>query len=124
MSMTISDYKSEVERSALAFLAEHFDEFGTFDDAMQAMAMGEVVHPGVFWGQACENVAQLAWEKDEVSAFFQTHLLRHDDPSWWESPICLDIALRLASLDCAATRLRDEWDVISFEREFGTEAVR
>lgn len=122
MSMTINDYKSEVKRSALSFLVEHFDEFDTFADAMQTMAMTEVVHPGVFWGQACENVAMLAWERDKVSAFFQANLPRNDDPAWWESPVSLDIALRLASLNCAATSLRDAWNVISFEREFGTEA--
>lgn len=123
MSMTINDYKSEVKKSALAFLVEHFDEFGTFADAMQAMANGEVVHPGVFWKQACENVAMLAWEKDRVSEFFQANLLRDDDAAWRESPICLDIALRLASLNCVAPSLHEAWEVISFEREFGMEAA-
>lgn len=119
MGMTISDYKGEVKRSALAFLVEHFDEFGLFADAMQAMADGEVVHPGVFWKQACENVAMLVWEKDRVSEFFRANLPRPDDSSWWESPVSLDVALRLASLNCAATGLRDAWEVLSFEREFG-----
>ena len=119
MSMTISDYKSEVKKSALAFITEHFDEFDTFSDAMQAMADGEIVHPGLFWSQACENVAMLVWEKDRVSAFFQANLLRGDDAAWWESPVCLDIALRLASLNCAANSLREAWEVLAFEREFG-----